>query len=452
MSLATGIVVVFVAAIGPVLGWALAHEEWLILIGMALLAVVPAVVRWPVITTFGAYVFFLPFDSVAHLGAGATLTRFIGIAAVAVLLGAAIMEGRLIRPPAGGICWALFMVWALASSAWAIDPKLALAPTAFSLLLLYLVAVCVRVSDREMAWVSVLMVCGAALAAVASILLGVESAYDTSHGAGARNTLALGEQAANANAFAKSLIGPLALAIGGFIGLRGLMGRLLALVAVATLTAAIYLTMSRGALLGVAVMLAVIVYRFRIRWPILLVGCLLIGVATLMPAAFFDRIASVADRDSTGAGRTEIWKVGIAALEHHGVIGGGFRNFGEIYGRTVPLNPDQGGRAAHNMYLATWVELGVVGLALLLAALGCHLWAARRARGPGSRALVTRAAQAAGFGALVVAFFGDPQWTKDFWLPWVLMAWGVQPRATPATSNAESFQLKAPQVSTTAGL
>jgi O-antigen ligase len=231
---------------------------------------------------------------------------------------------------------------------------------------------------------------------------------------------------ASLNQFAASLIGPLALAMGCFVGSRNWIGRLVFLGALGSICAAIYLTGSRGALLGVVVMAIVFVFRFRSHWQVLLVVCLLLIVATVMPAAFIDRIVSVADKDSTGAGRTAIWAVGIEALETFGLFGGGFRSFPEIYGRTVPLNPMQGGRAPHNVYLGTWVEVGIIGLVLMLMALGAHLWAVHRARGLGSAKFATRAAEAACYGLLATSFFSDVMWTKFFWLPWIILAWGVQ--------------------------
>lgn len=431
VSLATGIVVVFIAAVGPVLGWALAHEEWLILIGMGVLAMVPAVIRWPVITTFGAYVFLVPFDSVAVVGGGATLTRYVGMLAMPVLLGAGFMERRLIRPPTAAIWWGVFLLWAMLSAAWAIEPSLVLATTPLSLLLLYFITVSIRVSRKELVWVTVLLVLGSALAGGASVFYGVETAYDTSTRGGGRASLTLGDQMAQLNQFAATLIAPLGLAMGSFVGSRRWIARLLSMAALGAICAAIYLTGSRGALVGVVVMTAVFLYRFRTRWQVMLVACLMLGVAATMPATFIGRIVAVADKDSTGAGRTGIWEVGIEALATFGLVGGGFRGFPEIYAHTVALNPHQGGRAPHNVYLGVWVELGIVGLLLMLIALGCHLWMAHRTRGTDSVSFVTRAAEAACYGLLATSFFSDVLWHKPFWLPWILMTWGIQQRERP---------------------
>ena len=100
------------------------------------------------------------------------------------------------------------------------------------------------------------------------------------------------------------------------------------------------------------------------------------------------------------------------------------------------VSPSKGGRGAHNTYLSAWVELGIVGLTLLLTAVGCHLYSARRVRRRmDPRAVVAKATEAACYGVLVSVFFGDYLWTKYFWLPWILLAWGVQEREEPVAPN-----------------
>jgi hypothetical protein len=40
--------------------------------------------------------------------------------------------------------------------------------------------------------------------------------------------------------------------------------------------------------------------------------------------------------------------------------------------------------------------------------------------------VITHAAEAGCYGLLVTAFFGDVMWTKFFWMPWIILAWGFQ--------------------------
>jgi O-antigen ligase len=441
LSLPTGITLVVAAVLAPLMGRALAREDWQILALLSLIMVVPMVIRWPIISTFGMYALLVPFDFLAVLG-GNTLTKLVGMLAAAVLLGAGLMERRLCHPPRAALWWAMFMLWALTSAAWTIlDPRTAIQgmQMILSLFLLYVIAVSVRVSEKELVWVCALAVLGATLAAGWSVVHGVEGAYDVSGSASHRSALKIAGQGAALNAFATTLIPALALAMGGFMGLRSWVGKMVAVAAMGVISAGIFFTMSRAALLGIATTAAVLFYRFRMRWPVFVVVCLLlIGVAATMPAAFFDRILAVGDKDATGSGRTKIWSIGLEALESNWLVGAGFKSFLDVYSRTVPLPLGQGGRAAHNIYLAISVELGIVGLVLFLGAITSHLvMGARRARGGTSSettTIVVRSMEAACYGVLVTSFFIDALWSKYFWLLWILLAWSVQVREEQVAS------------------
>jgi hypothetical protein len=67
-------------------------------------------------------------------------------------------------------------------------------------------------------------------------------------------------------------------------------------------------------------------------------------------------------------------------------------------------------------------ELGLVGLALMLMALGGQFFAAARAASHRESAILTPALQAACIGALAFSFFADTIWFKDYSFPWILLA------------------------------
>src|SRR5499426_2206136 len=216
LSLPTGIAMVGGAVAAPLLGWTVARERWEILVLLVLVGVLPIVIRWPVIPTFGLYAFLVPFDGVVNLKGG-TPTKLAGLVAAAALVAAALMEPRLRRPPTAAIWLTAFILWAFMSAGWTImDPTdvFQSLQTPLSLFLLYIVAVSVRVSKKELLWVCALFLLGATLAAGWSVLYGVEDAYDPSSSGvlKGRATLKVGGTTANPNAFAAGLILPLALA------------------------------------------------------------------------------------------------------------------------------------------------------------------------------------------------------------------------------------------------
>jgi O-antigen ligase len=391
---------------------------------LAMVALIPVVIRWPIVSTFGLYVFLVPFDSVATLSeaGGATLTRLVGIVAGAVLLAAGLIERRLVRPPWAALWWSLLLVWAALSMAWAIDPYLARGrlPTAVSLLVLYLVAVSLRPTRKELYWVCALVVAGGVVAAATAYLFGVEG------GAAARGRLVMGEQAANPNALGAVLILPFALAIGGIVGLRNPIQKILAAGALGIIGVGVFITQSRGALLAIAVTMLVFVYRARARWQVVVPVGMLLALVISLPQTFFARAEKVfTGQDTTGAGRTEIWKAGVEALEQVGIFGAGFSNYTEIYRFSDAYSPGVWAKTAHNTFLGTWVELGIVGLVMMLAALASHLLAARAVRRMGLEGVLLSAVEAACFGMLASAFFGDRLWGKMFWLPWILLTWAI---------------------------
>ncbi len=131
---------------------AIVQENWVLII---VAAIVPLVILWPVQMSLGIFAFLVPFDSVAILGdkaTGTTLNWVIGAVSAAILLGIGIVNRRLERPPRAALWWILFMTWSTATVLWAVEPDKALQrlPTAFALLLLYVVAVSFRMSRNEL--------------------------------------------------------------------------------------------------------------------------------------------------------------------------------------------------------------------------------------------------------------------------------------------------------------
>ena len=440
LVLATGL------GMASLIGWALVRAlgegRWTLvavlpLALLVLVGLVPVLLRWPVISTFGVYAFLVPLDSVAVMAeGGATITKLVGMLAAAVLLGAGLVERRLIQPPAAALWWCLLALWAVMSAAWAVDSDIVFGrlPTMLSLVALYLVAVSFRVSTKELSWICVMMVLGGAMAAGTGYFLGFD---EEATGGAARGRLTIGQENTNPNTLAAVLVLPMALAIGGFIGLRGLLTKVAAIAAMGLMTVGLYITMSRTGIVALAVMLLVFLYRFRVRSPVVVVVAVLLSLTAAMPEAFFERMSdAVSGRAAeTGGGRYDTWQGGIKALNEYWAIGAGLSNFPTVLSRYAPGLS----MVAHNAYLGIWVELGIVGLGLMLAAVISHLLLAVRLRRAQSGAgIALRAAEAAAFGGLAFAFFGEVLWRKHFWMVWTLLIWAsrlAQEQTDPGTEK-----------------
>lgn len=115
---------------------------------------------------------------------------------------------------------------------------------------------------------------------------------------------------------------------------------------------AIYLTHSRGALIGLAVLLLMAGYKRIGKLPALVLsGIFGLGLMAL------DFTGGRAIDASAGADRLELWAEGLEAFKHSPIFGVGF---GSI---------DLGGYTAHNSFVLPLVELGVTGATIFVALL-----------------------------------------------------------------------------------
>lgn len=403
-----------------ILGAAVGKNRWLHVVVLIALSLV---LLWPVQVTLGLFALLVPFDTISVVGQGeqgTTLTFVVGGATALVLLLVGLGCNRLVAPPRAARWWILFIAWSAATTLWAIDPEAAWQrlPTALGLLLLYLVAVSVRVTATELSWVSLLAIvggCAASLYAVSQFYSGVF------YGASMRGSLVAGNRQDDPNQFAVTLLLPVSLALGRFVSTRGWMRRAVLIAAVSVMGLGVFVTMSRGALLALFVVVGVYLYRLRAGWRAFVPVCFLFIMWIALPELFFTRLQDIVG--GRGAGRLDIWLVGLAVLRHHGFVGAGLSNFPVAYDNYAGYaSVFQGfGRGPHNIYLGMLVEVGVVGFLLFLAAARSQLREFRHSSSP-ARKLALLPYQAACYGTLASGFFLDLLWRKPFWLCWILLA------------------------------
>jgi O-Antigen ligase len=435
-ALPVGVAGVAALVVGPLIAWAIATESWRLLVVVVLAALSPLVLRWPITVAFGAYAFLVPFDSVAVVAGagGATATRLLGMVAAGVLLAVGVVERRLVRPPAVAVWVVLLFICAILTLAWAVNEDLSRARlvTVASLVAMYLAAVTIQVSQKELATVCVLTMIAGVLASAAGVISGFEADAERE----VRGSMTVGGQQSNPNAVAHSLILPLAMTVGTLFAARHLLGKVAALAGAAVIAAGIFLTMSRSSLAAVIFMACVLLYRFRVRWQVLAVFGAVAVVLPFMPDLFFERIERLfTGEDATGSGRTDIWSIGLEALARFGLFGAGLANFPAAYDIFAHTPPGGLSRGAHNQYLGIWVELGIIGLTCFLGAVVGHLRVARPKDGDGWSAPYSAAIEAACAGFLLIACFSDVLWGKGFWMPWILAVWASRQHRSPSRSD-----------------
>jgi hypothetical protein len=145
--------------------------------------------------------------------------------------------------------------------------------------------------------------------------------------------------------------------------------RLLWLIPLAVLFSTLYLTQSRGGLLGVLAGLGVLV-QARYGWRrTLLLGIPLVAVVAI---AFAGRVTTLDETGGTGQSRIQLWSEGLQMLRSSPLFGVGMNEFGR-----------HASHVAHNSYIHCFAELGVFGGTLFL---GAFYFAGLALRRSGTRA------------------------------------------------------------------
>jgi O-antigen ligase len=320
----------------------------------------------------------------------------------------------------------LFISWAALSQLWAEDSGAALralTSLALNAILVLIIFTAVRTPTQAIGFVAA-FVAGACLDALYGLVLAPPSP-----GIAAR----LGSSIDNPNELASILVAGLALSLGLATALKRLpLARLAAIGTAVVCAAAIFLTGSRGGLVGLAVALAAfLVVGAQWRGRFLVVALIVAGAAV----GYYKYVASPDVRAhvagvGNGAGRLDVWTVGWRMVEHNPVQGVGAGNFpvssvhyllqpGAIQESRLFIGTP---KVAHNSYLEIWAELGLVGMLLFLLMLAFCLHSTLRAVRAFARQrdtqmeVIARALFVAIAGVLATDFFGSREYARELWL------------------------------------
>lgn len=413
---------IVVAVPAVLIGVGIGQGQWIF--GLSAL-LIPVLLVYPVQVGLGLFALILPFDSIAVLGQaekGRTLTWFAGAAAISILLGAGLATRRLKFPPAPTMWWILFSSWAAVTAVWALDLQTSLDgfPTTLAVLALYIVSSCFRYTETELRAVTFLAILGGCVAAIwTAYLFRQGNFYEMGE---TRASLIAGGRATNPDLLAMTLLLPISLAFGSFLSSKRGIAKAGMLLAIAITTLGLFLTMSRGAVVALIVMLFVYLYRLRVRSRLVVPLVLLAILLCFMPSVFFARFREASANG--GSGRLDIWKVGLTAFGHYGFFGAGLYNFPLAYAHYAGEAHHFAGlaRDSHNIYLSMGVELGLVGVLLFGFAMRRQLRAASNEfkNHSGVNHLLV-ATEATVWGMLAYGFFGNILWSKGFWFALMLL-------------------------------
>ena len=195
-------------------------------------------------------------------------------------------------------------------------------------------------------------------------------------------------------------------------------------------TLAVFFTYSRGALVGVCAMGAVLWLRSRAKISIgFLIIFLAVSTYSFAPKDWFQRMETIPayEADGSAMSRIHLWTISLRIAELHPVTGGGFR---VTYWPMITNNMLRGTdipkltipRAAHSIYFDALSEHGWVGLALFLMIGGyswfnCS-WLIRRSRGRPDLAwanLLGRTGQPVLMGFAIAGAFQSLAYLDEYW-------------------------------------
>jgi O-antigen ligase len=341
---------------------------------------------------------------------GVPLSRALAPLALVVVI--AVAAARRPAPAPAPLRWtAAYAGWALASAAWTISTG----ATGFQVLslaiaLVYMAAFAVLIaSERDLRRCLEAFVFTAVVVAVIAILAFVGHVPSLTQGGRAFGL------SGDPNFFAMYQVMAIPLALALLAEAGGSRRRLL-YAGIAVLVLSIFASASRGGLLSLGAIAALMLLAparslfDSHRQKLAILAALVVagfGAVAVTGSAVTSRVESLNSADTTGSGRTALWRAAHTSIDERPLLGLGYGAFPDavqdllrrtpgIDFRHIELHPDKGSEA-HDVYISTLAELGAPGLVLLLGLLVATARELRRVAATARRAgahLLARTADA----------------------------------------------------------
>ena len=311
------------------------------------------------------YVAAMPFENLAIIPGLTTFSRTIGVLAFAIGLLSVITTRSVVRFPLAILPLFLFVAWSSLSLAWTIDPELTeIRAITYWLLLIFVWLVWQFVDTlRKQQWLLRVFLASVSLALVNQYLnrfSGIDFAVTEER---------YGAKGFDLNAMAYFLITSMNIA-SYFLSQRAQTGRTFtkALLWAYLVAAAlgVLFTGSRSASLSLVICITLMLLTMpRVGWKpaAMFFICSMIGgilIPTLVPSETFSRIAEGRAAHSFEV-RVAFWERGLRAWSDMPTLGVGAGAF-----RTADLAEGGYGGVAHNTFVSTLVENGVIGFGLFV--------------------------------------------------------------------------------------
>src|SRR5579872_5546014 len=386
----------------------------------AVLAIAPvaiyAALKKPMVFPFCLFIILVPFDELLGLSRFGTLTRLFAVLSGVAIAFWLVRNRRLNRPPKSLGWWAALLLWMSLTIFWALDPNLALGRivTLAQLFVLYAAVCCMEITVNEYK----LILASIAASGTAAAVYGAYFFHANLGTIMKRLALANAEgDVIDPNHFAAALILPIAVVTVAALSTRSLLLKLALVVVDIVLFIGVYESGSRGSVVAVGIVFVFLFLTMRARWQLALVGIVAAISSLLLPTSIWQRFSLAIE--SGGAGRTAIWHVGVTAFRHFWLAGAGVGNFPLAYDTAylqVFSNYAHWTRGSHNLLVGSSVELGTVGLVLMLVAWAAQFLMLNEIRRDSPMYNYRIMAQAAILGLFSASMFLDIMYTKYTWV------------------------------------
>ena len=381
----------------------------------------------PLIFPFGLYVALVPFDNLLSFSAFGTLTKVLGAAAGAALIFYLLRTKKAVSPSPSILIWFALYTWAAVTAFWAYDQTLVFATLLTSIqLVVLLTAISIFPADHNsLRWVTLAIIVGSLAAAAYGAYLfhnGVNIYY------GNRLRITTDTGAIDPNHFAAAMLLPISLCLSTLLNTRKLLVGAGSVAALGLLFIGVAVSASRGAVMAIGFMVLYFLIRSRSRLRLIVISAIttLAAVAFSSQTDLWNRFGAALS--TGGNGRMSIWRVGLEALKSHWLLGAGYGNFPNAFDSAFLQTPNQiwaeanWHRAPHDLLIGTSVELGVIGLVLLLAAWISQFFILRDITPSQPEYPLRVAGEAAVLGIFVAALFLDVMTFKYIWLAFMFIA------------------------------
>lgn len=388
---------------------------------------------------FGLYAGFVPFENLKLLSGSLTISRFVGILAAGAILLAFLIRRKVEPITRPLILWAAVVSWLLMTVMWSISTDYAMLTLTqeLQLFMLYGLVSLAPIEAKELRNLFILIIGAGVLSALYNIK--AYTSYDptvihagfnaaASGGVGARGWAGVGgsaEDALDPNNYAAALLTPFVLMLYTMLSEKRVIWKLIGLGFFFSLVFGILTTASRGAFtaMGVIIVYFLLRSRYRLQLSVAAIGGFLVSLG--LPA-LWNRIFDPTQGD--GSGRFQIWSIAAEAFKRHWLLGAGVGNFqpafDEAYSSVFqdPRYEVSRTMMSHNLIAGQSVELGIVGLLLMLFAWWTQ-WRALAEIPAKSKLYDLRVALEALLLALFTAsMFLDTMMRKYIWLAFSLVA------------------------------